>query len=459
MGSFSIPPANFTGQSKFASDFQQVLSRAVAIASLPMQNMQNVVSTLQARQSSLTSLQSTFSALQSAIRSIGSSASSVTATSSNPSAVTATASSSSLPGTYTVQVDGLGSATTTISGAGTPVVSDPTTGNISSSSSFKLTVDGKNFTITSSGNSLDALATAINDAGAGVQATIVNVGSNSSPDYRLSIASNSLAADTIQLNDGATNLLTTLSTGSPATYQVDGLSTVIQSSSSAVTLAPGLTVNLLQTTSSPATITVAQNSGSLSASLSSFASAYNAAVDALGAQHGQNAGALAGDSTVLELGQALSSINTFTGGGSGLTSLADLGFTLDSTTGHLSFDPAALGSANPATVQGFLGSVTSGGFLQFASNVMSSVADPGSGIIHDSLNTIQTSITSENDRISQQQAQITTLQNKLQQQLAAADATIAVLQQQVTYMGNLFATMYPNVNTSSANGSASVTGG
>ena len=459
MGSNSIPPPTFSGQSKFASDFQQVLARAVAIASLPMQNMQNELATLQGQQSSLQGLQTTFASLQSAIQGISSSVGSVAATSSDPQALTAAATSSALPGTYTIQVDSLGSHTTTISNAVTPAVTDPSTGNISSSPSFTLTVDGNNFTITPSGSSLDALAAAINAAGANVQATIVNVGSNTSPDYRLAVTGNNLAADTIQLNDGTNNLLTTLSTGSPATYQVNGLSSIISSNSTTVTLAPGLTANLLQTTASPATITVAQSTGPLSDSLSSFATAYNAAVDALAAQHGQNAGALAGDSTVLELGQALSSINTYTGGTSGLTSLADLGFTLDSTTGHLSFDPSVLSGASQATITQFLGSTASSGFLQFANNTLASAADPSTGIIQDSLNSLQTSISNESNLISQQQDQINTMQNNLQQQLANADATLSVLESQVTYMTNLFATMYPNVNTQSATGSPSINGG
>lgn len=452
-------PITFNGSSKFSSDFQQVLTRAVAIEGLPIQDLQNQLSTLQSQQSDMTALKTTFNSLQSAIQSLGSSAGSATATSSNTSAVTATATSSALPGTYTIQVTNLGSATTTISSAGSPAVTDPTTGNISSASSFTLTVDGTNTTITPSGKSLDALATAINSANAGVQATVVNVGSNSSPDYRLAVTSTHLAADTIQLNDGTNNLLSTLSTGTPATYQVAGLNTTIQSNSDQVTLAPGLTVNMLQTTTSPVTITVGANNSSLGSALSGFATAYNAAVDALNAQHGQNAGSLAGDGTVLSLGQALTSITEYAGGNSKTTSLADLGLTLDPTTGHLSFDSSVLSSTSSATIQQFLGGLTSGGFLQFANNTVTALTDPTSGIIQDSLNSLQTSITNDNNRISALQEQLTTFQNNLQQQLAAADATISVLQQQVTYMGNLFATMYPNVNTSNANGSASVSGG
>src|SRR5581483_11553559 len=102
-------------------------------------------------------------------------------------------------------------------------------------------------------------------------------------------------------------LLTTLSTGAPTSYTVNGVNTTANSSQ--VTLAPGLTVNLLQQTTSAVTITVAQNSDALTNSLANFVTAYNASVDALGQQHGQNAGVLAGQSTVLLLGQALSAIN------------------------------------------------------------------------------------------------------------------------------------------------------
>ena len=457
MGSTSsvFAPVTFNGSSKFSSDFQQVLTRAVAIQSLPLQGLESQLANLQAEQATMMSLQTTFNSLQSAIQGIDNSSAAVSASSSNPAAVSATA-SGALPGTYSVKVTTLGSETTTISSAGAPPVTDPTTGNISPSASYTLTVDGNNTTINPQGNSLDALAQAINSAGANVQATVVNVGTNSSPDYRLSVTSTQLAPDTIQLNDGTNNLLSQLSLGGATAFTVNGTSTT--SNSQQVTLAPGLTVNLLQTTASPVTITVAQDSASLSSSLSSFATAYNAAVDALSAQHGQNAGALSGDSTILTLGQALSAVNQYNGGGTGLTSLADMGLNLDAT-GHFTFDAGTFNNANPATVQQFLGSIASGGFLQAANNTLTSLTDPTSGVIQDSLISLGNSITNENNLISQQQDLINSFQTNMQQELAAADATISVLESQVTQMGNLFATMYPNVNTTSATGSPTVTGG
>ena len=62
---------------------------------------------------------------------------------------------------------------------GLTTVADPSSANISSSSQFTLTVNGTNYTITPSGDTLDDLVSAINNAGDGVQATTVNVGSNS----------------------------------------------------------------------------------------------------------------------------------------------------------------------------------------------------------------------------------------------------------------------------------------
>src|SRR6185437_857296 len=174
MGSSSS--AVFSGQSSFSADFQQVLTRAVAIASLPMQAMQNAEAKLLAQQQAINGLQSNFSSLQNAFAAVATNSSgTVTAQSSQGSAVVATTTAGALSGTYSIEVDSIGSSTATISKAGTPVT-DPSSGNISAATSFKLTVNGTDHTITPSGTSLSSLVSAINAAGDGVQATIVNLG-------------------------------------------------------------------------------------------------------------------------------------------------------------------------------------------------------------------------------------------------------------------------------------------
>ncbi|HUB83159.1 MAG TPA: flagellar filament capping protein FliD [Bryobacteraceae bacterium] len=438
-------PITFTGQSTYSSSFQQVLQRAVSIASLPMQQLEGEIGTLENQQTDLSNMQSTFSSLQSAVQSISSAMTGdISATSSDSSVVSVSAQSTTLPGTYSIQVSNIGSSTTTISNAGSPAVTDPSSQNISASSSFTLTVNGVATTITPSGDTLDDLANAINDSSTGVSATIVNLGSNNSPDYRLTLTSTELGPDTIQLNDGTSDLLSTVQTGADAQYTVNGNSTVLTSNSDQVTLAPGLTATLLN--SAPGqnvTITVAASESNLASALSSFATAYNSAVSAVTSETGQNGGALAGQSVVYELQDALSQIAQFITPTGSVQSLSDLGLDL-SDTGTLTFDQSQFDSLSATGIQQFLGGLTSGGFLQTANNVLSSIAGQQTGMLTTEFNNVASEITTDQGQVSNDQNLVNTIETNLQQQLSAADAAIAVLQEQNTYYANLMQTENAN---------------
>jgi len=446
--SLSLP--TFNGQSSYASDLQTELDRAVQIASMPVQLMQSDVSTLQSQQQALSGLQSAFGSLQSALTSMGSDSSgTLSANVSDPSVASATATSSALSGTYSIKVIQVGTPTTALSAAGLTTVTDPTKGNISSSSSFALTVNGTNTTITPTGNTLDDLADAINSAGAGVQATIVNVGGNSSPDYRLALTSTAVGSGTtIQLNDGTNNLLGNppLTPGTDAEYSVDG-NPQIDGTSNQVTLAPGLTVNLLQASSSPVTITVGADYSALSNDLSNFASAYNSAVTAVSQQIGQNAGPLSGESVVYSLENALNSLVNYTGGSGAINSLASMGVTMDST-GQLSFDSTVFSSQSMSAIQQFLGGATTGGFLQAASNTLTGVADPTSGAIQSEFNSLGTEVTNENTLITNEETRVTDLTTNMENQLSQADALISNLEEQKSYYTQLFQAEYPASSSS-----------
>jgi flagellar hook-associated protein 2 len=434
----------FNGSSTYSSSFQQVLTRAVAMASLPMQQTQNDVTNCTNIQSALSSLEGTFQSLDTALQAVGTAAAgTVSANVSDSSVVSASATSSALPGTYTIQVDSMGSYTTTLSQAGVPAVTDPTTQNISSSSSFTLTVDGVNTTITPSGGSLENLANAINASSSGVQATIVNVGSNASPDYRLVVTSDSLNQDTIELSDGTNSLLSTVSTGSPATYQVNGSATVLQSNSPQVTLSPGLTVTMLATSSTPATITVSTDFTSLQNALSSFATAYNAAVTAVQGQIGQNAGPLSGQSIVYTLNGVLQSLTQYSSGSGSVASLPDLGLEIN-PSGQMEFDASTFSAQNTAAITQFLGSVSSGGFMQAAENAMTSVDDSNTGAIETEYNAYGTQAATDNQEISDDQARIGAMETNLEAELSQADAAIATLQGEKSYYEDLFQAEYPS---------------
>jgi flagellar hook-associated protein 2 len=441
----SITAATFNGTSQYAGDLQKAITNAVNIASIPMNNLQDSVTTLQGQSSELSRLQTDFFNLGSAISSLDSASGNGLAASVSNSAVasaTLIANSGATAGTYTLKVISPGAPTTTLSNNGLPTVSAPSSTSISTSGNYTLTVGTSTFTITPSANNLSALAQAINTAGDGVSATIVNIGSPSSPDYRLSLQSSGLGNETIQLYDGTQNLLSNLTTGSDAQYQVDGLPspTPISSNSSTVTIAPGVTVSLLQ--AGTTTVSVTPDASAAETAISSFVSAYNSASAELGSNHGTLGGALTGQSIILTLEQSLQSLVNYSGGSGSVQSLADLGITIDST-GAMSFDQAtfqSVAASDPNDLATFLGSASSGtGFLGTAINTLNGIDDATNGTVQSVINTTQQQIASDNALITADQSSITTMQNSLTEQMSLADASIASLESQVTYYNSFFA--------------------
>lgn len=215
-------PATFTGVSNYAASLQQVLTRAVGIASLPLDQDEANVTSLQTTQSDLQGLDTAFTNLQQSVSSLQSTLTSGLLTSSvSDSTVSATVGSGATAGTYTISVGNLGSYSTALSNAGTSPVTDPTSQGISTSTTYSLII-GTNaaITITPASSDLQDLASAINSQSNGqVQATLVNVGSTSTPDYRLSLQSGTLTTDAIDLQDSSGHDLISSSTpGAPASY-------------------------------------------------------------------------------------------------------------------------------------------------------------------------------------------------------------------------------------------------
>ncbi len=448
-----VTPVTFTGQSKYSSDFQNIIDRAVQLKSLQLNQLQtqqtddqNQLAAVQSLDQSVTNLQSAISALTTAIGS-----GSYTGSVANSSIASVAVASNAASGVYSLEVDSLGSATQTVSASGLTTVTDPTSQDISSGSSFQLTVGSTSTTITPAGNTLQDLVNSINqNSSLGVSASIVNVGSSGSPDYRLAVQSTSLGNLSIQLTDGSKSLLNTISTGTPATYKVDNLPNTISSSSSTITLAPGVTVNLLGTGTPgvPTTVTVEQTSTAAQGALQQFATAYNAVVTQLDAQHGTTAGPLAG-SSILEAAQSvLQTINSYSVNGGGVQNLSDMGLDLD-TSGNLTFNAsefAAGGGANVNALSQFLGNATSG-FLGDITSAVSALGDPTSGILQSQETTLNTDVTNLGSQITDQVNSINLYQQNLATQLSQSDAAIATLSNQVTYFQDLF---FPNANGSSS---------
>src|ERR1700684_1419136 len=106
--SSSSSAATFNGTSQYAGDLQQAITHAVTIASIPLTELQDNVSTLQSQASEITTLQNDFGSLQTAIQQLSSSTGngSLAATVSDNSVATVTVdpSSDATPGTYDLNV-------------------------------------------------------------------------------------------------------------------------------------------------------------------------------------------------------------------------------------------------------------------------------------------------------------------------------------------------------------------
>lgn len=437
----------FNGTSKYAASLQQVIARSVAMASVSLQSIQNNQLDTSSKISAVQSLQATLTSLNNSVNSMSDSAGNNISTNvSDSSVLQATASAGALPGTYTIQVNDPGSFSTAMSSDNLTVVTDPSSQSISTSSNYTLTVGSNTFNIQPSANNLDALAAAINASGAGVQATIINVGGNSTPDYRLALQDTSLGPDALQLNDGTSDLLTTLNTGTDASYTVNGQpSGGISSTSSTVTIAPGLNVTLEGAGTS--TVQVAFNPASITNSLTSFVNAFNAVHAELQKSFGQNAGALSGDSTIFSSTQALNAIASYSNSGTGsIQSLSDLGIQF-SQDGTLTFDATKISALTPtqlADAVNFLGSASGGGFLASASNTLNGLLDTTTGLLPNEINSLNQQFNDEGTQIQKQQDSINQLQNTLTQQMNAADALLASLDNQTAFLTSLFSTMNAN---------------
>ncbi len=451
----SSASAIFTGNSQFATSFQQSIQRAVSFASLPMQQTQSEVAKLQAQSGELGTLSGDFTSLQSAITDLNGALGLISydASSSADGVASATLSGTPAAGIYTVEVDQLGSYASAMSSDGLSTVADPALSGLSDATEYTLTIGQASYRISASDTSLSGLAAAINSSSADVQATVVNVGSHGSTDYRLSIQDGKMEDVAIQLtadNGGSpgTDLLSPLGSGQPTTYRVNGKppnsSDPLETSIPDISLAPGVSVSLLG--KGTATITVGQNADGVASALQSFVRAYNTIHSEINSNRGQGTGALQGQSILSSLSEVLRQITGYNSGSSGISSLTSLGLEFDQN-GVLSLNSGTFSAATQGQITqlaGFLGSTSTGGFLKSANDALNGLTNSSSGVFASSLSNIQNAITRDNQSISDDQDRINALTASLNAKMAAADAAVAALEQQYGYLSQMFQQMQAN---------------
>jgi flagellar hook-associated protein 2 len=444
--STSSTPTGFTGTSQYSADLQNVINHAVQVANLPIQILQNQQTTLTSQSDELTNMDGLVTSLQTAVQGIQSAmdGSSYTADISDPTVVSATLADGAAEGVYPIQVESVGSYASgaTSSDWGTPAAN----------ATFNLMVGGKSYAISSTDTSASGIANAINSQyGNLVQATVLNVGSGSTADTRISLQAQSLGQQTLDLQTSSGASLFGASgqsvAGSQAEYSIPGTgAAAVYTDSPQVLISPGVTLTLLAASVNPVDVTVTRPDSTLSTALSSFSDAYNAVVDEVAKQYGPNGatpGPLEGNTVLQTISQTLSQISTYsTSSGNAVNNLNDLGLDLDENgDGHFTFtslDLAATDIGNSSAVDAFLGNSTTGGFLMAATNALTSLEDPTVGVVKTTETDLTNQITAIGNTISTKQAQVATMTTNLTNQMAQADAALSDLEQQYNSISELF---------------------
>lgn len=435
----------FTGSSRYAADFQQIIQRAVQIASLPMTQLSQQQAVLSQKQAAYYSIDNKVNAVSTAIQSLTDAlgSASYSTSLSDSTVASATIVDGAFEGTYAIDIISAGSYERAMSLDGLPTVTDPTSQNIVGDLAYTLTVAGVPKAINLTSNSLMGLAQAINQSGASVQATVVNVGTGAAPDYRLSLQSTGVGNIPIQLTGSTSgDVMTTLASGSEARYTVNGQPPGgVASSSRNVTIAPGVTVNLQKAGST--TVTVTRTTTAIQSALSSLVASYNAAVDELDQHRGQNSGVLKGESEIWMLASDLRNLVNYSSADNGIMSLAQLGLSFNDK-GKLALDPSKLSTKAVDDIQTFFGDGSQTGFIKNARTVLNSIGAPATGSIQVAISSLTSQISQTGNRISAEQDRISLLQDSLNAKMAAADALVARLEQQASYFTNLFSAMQQN---------------
>ncbi len=426
-GTSVLTPLTLSGVSKYSSDMQAILNRAVAIAQIPITQLQNRDSDVIQQEQLLAAMQTSVANLADTLTTLGNIAKSqaLTATSSNPTAVEVAATGATQAGTYTI--NSITSAATAASERAVNPVLDSANTPVSSTGTVNLVVGSNNYKFTLTNNSLVGLRDQINSLGAGVTASILTT---SGGNY-LSIASNTTGASTLQLfddPDGAnTNLLTSTNQGTDADFFLNGIE-VKQSGNIVNSVVSGVTFTIQAASTTPVTLSLASDGTQLASALQNVISDYNSLSTLIHAQEGPGAGLLSGNSIVGQLQSLQRQFASFTGTTGSIKSLADLGVEF-SASGVASLNTDTfnkLSATQLADAFSYVGSATSG-LAGFAST-LKQFSDPVTGLMRVELDGFTNTDKDLTSHIATLTDRANLMQFNLQLQLAAADTLLANLQ-------------------------------
>ncbi len=297
-----------------------------------------------------------------------------TSTSSSSTAFSATTSGSAIAGKYTISVSQLAQAQTlTTKNSQADSKTAIATGDSVLTMQQAGGKDPVTINISAANSSLSGIRDAINNAKAGVSASIINVGNGQ---YRLSVTADDTGSDNAMslsfsedsdsalqafmgyngTSTDADNGMEESVTAQNAKLKVNNVD--IENSSNTISDAlEDITLKLSDVTTGNQTLTITKDTSQAESAIKSWVDAYNSlqdtfssltkytAVDAGADSQDSNNGALLGDTTLRTIQTQLKSLLTNTSGSASFKTLAQIGITSDPSTGKLELDTDKLETA------------------------------------------------------------------------------------------------------------------
>lgn len=444
-------------------DINGIITKLMQVESLPLTAMASKEASYQAKLSAFGSLKGALAGLQTAAQTLKNTSTftGMSATSSDNSLFSVSATSAATAGSYDIGVTTLAKANSlrTNINYGTDTFDSGT---------LRITIGaGTPTDIALTGTkSLSGIRDAINNASAGVTASIINDGTADrlvlTSDTTGAASAITVAAPTTN-NDGTRRLadliggnLTTTQAATDAVLTVNGIS-ITRASNTISDAIDGVTLKLQKEPSqtlpiTPLTgkLTVAQNTASITSAISAFVKAYNDAmgqIKAMTAYDAANkkASVLTGDSTARSVQSQLSGLLGTSVGGltGGIARLSDIGVSVQ-TDGTLAFDSGKLTTAlsEKKDVAALFTQTTSGnkGIAVRFGEVLNGILGT-SGLIASRTDGINASIKDIQKRGVAFQERLVQIESRYRKQFSALDSLIASMNQTSSYLSQQLANL------------------
>lgn len=435
-------------------DTTKIISGLMALERLPLERLQTQKSTVASKISAMGKVKSAIASLQEAAANIAKTSSlySYKGALTDTSIATATTTSSAVAGTYSVEVEQLAtnhklqSAATVDPSAGgslTIEIGSTASGGFvpkSGTSAVAVTIDA--------GSSLSDVATAINEANAGVSATVVN-----GTDGPQLIVTSDETGETNQIKITSTisglgfdpenpltgGNMTQATEAKNAILKIDGI-TIANTTSNTVTDAiTGVTLNLTATNdNTPTQLVISNDSSNLETKLQAFVDAYNSARSTIKTlskydSTGESTGILNGDTTVTSaLNQLRGLLSTVPSDvSSSYQYLSELGVN-SSSDGTLSLDTDVLETAMATDFSSVAKTVAAYGTA--FDTLTTDMNDSEDGLISVRIDGLNTTSNNLDDRIESTSRLIAMVQARYEAQFTALETLLASMNTTSTYL-------------------------